>query len=95
MLGVARLGDKTTGTCKTHGAQEGRIVQASQDVLTDSIGTARLGDMIQANCGHTAKIVTASSVTYADSIGVARLGDKGEGTYTCTIISASEDTITD
>lgn len=94
MIGIARLGDKTVGTCKVHGKQNGKIIQASHDTMTDSIGTARLGDMILADCGHTAKIVTASSATIVDSLGVARLGDRGDGTYQCTIVTASSDDLT-
>lgn len=91
-LPVARIGDRTQGVCLQHGPQGGTIVTGSTDVFTNNLGTARLGDMIVADCGDIATIITASTVTYANNLGVARLGDLGAGTYECTIVTGSTDT---
>ena len=99
MRGVARLGDKTIGRCTCHKDpienMPGHIVSASPDTYADHLGVARLGDIILADCGHTAKIITSSSVSFANQLGVARLGDLGGGAcYTCKIITASSDQVT-
>ena len=92
---IARLGDKTIGSCKIHGPGiGGTIITSSTNCYANGLGIARLGDTIKANCGHTATIVTSSTVDYANNLGIARLGDKGSGVYTCTIISGSTDTYT-
>jgi uncharacterized Zn-binding protein involved in type VI secretion len=97
--GVARLGDRTTGTCSdpvhtipiTTG---GTIITASSNVSANNRKVARLGDTVQTDCGHTSLIITASpNVDSNSKLGVARLGDKvGAGPYDATIITASGDT---
>lgn len=93
--GVARLGDRTFGTCSAHPVPlsvGGKIITARTDVLTNNRGTARLGDTVLTDCGHTSKIITASATveTGGRSLKVARLGDKvGDGPYSATIITAS------
>jgi len=93
--GIARLGDATMGTCYCHDSPitvGGKIISASEDHLTNGRGTARLGDTVMADCGHTAKIISAKETEFVNGRGVARLGDNFEGCYVGKIISASEDT---
>jgi uncharacterized Zn-binding protein involved in type VI secretion len=95
--GVARLGDYTIGVCKCHKTPiitGGRIITASSDVITNNRGTARLGDTVLANCGHTGLICTASDKTITNNRGTARLGDNTSGCYNATIITASSDRFT-
>ena len=95
MLGVARVGDRTTGVCSCHKSPinvGGTIITGSPDRILDGRPVARLGDTIEADCGHTCTIVTASSSVITNGKGTARLGDKGgAGCYECTIITASTD----
>jgi len=94
-MNTARLGDLTMGVCKVHGKQKGTIISASPDVFCNGKGVARLGDMVKAACGHTATIITCSPDTNCNGKGVARLGDKVRSdVYDATIITGSEDTIT-
>jgi len=92
---TARLGDLTMGSCKVHGKQKGTIITASPDVNCNDKGVARLGDLVRADCGHTGTIITASPDVNCNDKGVARLGDKVDGIYQATIITGSENTITD
>lgn len=94
MTGVARLGDRTVGTCSIHGANiGGTIVTASGDNMVNGKPTARLGDRVLADCGHVSLIVTSSTNVKANGRGVARLGDLvGAGEYTATIITSSTNT---
>lgn len=97
MTGVARLGDRTFGTCTAHNSPisvGGTIVTASGDTFVNNRPSARLGDKVLTDCGHTGLIVTASpTVDNNTRGGVARLGDMiGSGPYTAKIISASSDT---
>jgi uncharacterized Zn-binding protein involved in type VI secretion len=100
--GVARLHDRTLGTC-SHPSHlpitvGGKIITASGTVNVNNRKTARLGDTVLTDCGHTSIIVTASgtvSSTTERGTKVARLGDSiGNGPYVATIITASTDTFT-
>lgn len=91
------MGDRTIGTCSCHKSPittGGTIVTASQDTLSEARGVARIGDTVLADCGHTGTIVSASQLTITNGRGTARMGDKTEGCYVATIISASENTLT-
>jgi len=102
--GIARLHDRTLGTC-THPSHSsprlnmgGKIITASSDVNVNSRGVARLGDTVLTDCGHTSTIITASG-TVTSTLGrgqqAARLADKvGNGPYNAVIITASVDTFT-
>lgn len=94
MTGVARLGDRTLGTCSVHGDNiQGTIVTASGDTMVNGKPTARLGDRVVADCGHVALIVTASPSVNANGRGTARLGDLvGADEYIGRIITASTNT---
>lgn len=98
MTGIARLGDRTLGTCTAHRSPitvGGTIVTASGNTFVNNKPSARLGDKVLTDCGHTGLIVTASpNVDNNTRGGVARLGDMvGAGPYTAKIISASGDVI--
>lgn len=97
MRGLARVGDRTIGTCVCHDTPitvGGTIVMGSPDTFTNNLPQARLGDTVRADCGHTGKIVTASPTVFANYLGVARLGDQTSGCYNATIVTASPDTFT-
>lgn len=91
MAKVSRLGDIVTGYCSsgTHGSQSGVIISASSDVLANSIGVARIGDIVQAGCGHTGTIVSGALKTNANGRAIARIGDSFSGTYSGTIVAGS------
>lgn len=87
---VARLNDRTTGVCAIHGPIGGEIITASTDTLTNTPrGTARIGDTVRADCGHTGEITTGSPNVEANLRKVARIGDKFEGTYSGEIITGA------
>lgn len=53
---------------------------------------ARLGDLVQADCGHIAYVITAAHLTQANSRGYARLSDLVQGPeYKGTIVTCSPD----
>lgn len=94
-VGIARVGDRTTGTCYCHPVPinvDGTIITGSTDTFVDNLPVARLGDVVKADCGHTGTIVTSSSSVFCNNLGVARLGDQTSGCYESTIITASTDT---
>jgi uncharacterized Zn-binding protein involved in type VI secretion len=98
-LGVARLDDRTFGTCSDPSHRSpiqvgGKIITASSNVSANNIPVARLGDTVLTDCGHTSLIITASSNTDTNNqAGTARLGDLiGAGPYSATIITSSNDT---
>jgi uncharacterized Zn-binding protein involved in type VI secretion len=98
--GVARVGDRTHGTCYGHITPlsiGGTITSGSGKVITNGKRTARIGDTVTADCGHTGTIVSGSGKDIADNGAkpVARLNDKVSGTYVATIITASDDVIAD
>lgn len=96
--GVARLNDRTTGTC-SHPSHEvpitigGRIITASGDTKANGRGVARLDDIVLTDCGHRSKIITGSGDTKTNGRLTARLNDRvGAGPYSARIITASSDT---
>lgn len=92
MSNIARIGDKTLGTCYAHRTPitvNGTIITGSPTVKSQGFNVARLGDAILSDCGHKSKIVTASSNSRANGLGIAKIGDKGDGVYKCTIITGS------
>ena len=83
------------GTCYCHDSPisvGGKIISASETRFVNGKGVARLGDTVQADCGHTGKIISAKETEFVDDRGVARLGDNFNGCYVGKIISASENT---
>lgn len=97
MRGVARLGDRTQGSCSQHGSNVGgTIISCSGNYIANDRGVARLADVVLADCGHQALIITACSTVQANDRGVARLNDLVKGQeYTGVIVSASTDTMAD
>lgn len=94
MRGAARLNDRTIGDCDVHGPNiKGKIITASNNIEVNGRGLARLGDEVEAECGHVAKIITASGTEDPnDKKGTARLNDKvGDSPYKGKIITASND----
>jgi len=93
---TARLGDRTHGVCYAHDSPltvGGTIITASPNVFTNNRGTARIGDIVLADCGHQSSIITGSPTVLANNRLVARIGDKTDGSpYDAEIITASPDT---
>lgn len=91
---VARIGDATFGVCRIHGNQNGRIISCSGNVFANALGVARLGDAVQADCGHVDYIISGSSTVYANGMAVARVGDRigQSGIYTASITEGSTNT---
>ena len=105
MRGIARIGDRTFGTCShpSHGipiATGGTIITGSPDTYDQNRLLARLDDQVRTDCGHTDFIITASETITNDQGAtrkVARLGDLvgRDGIYNATIITASPVTFGD
>lgn len=93
--GLARLGDRTLGTCTCHDEPitvYGTIITASPDHTVNTRGQARIGDTVQGDCGHTGIIITAKPDHLVNNRLAARLGDEFRGCYSGVIITASPDT---
>jgi uncharacterized Zn-binding protein involved in type VI secretion len=94
MPAVARLNDMSTGVCSCHKdpiSTVGFVITTSPDVFANSLGIARIGDIILASCGHIGIIVTGSSSVFANSINLSRIGDTTVGCFVSTIITGSSD----
>lgn len=97
MPAVARLGDKTFGTCyhpshKVPPAVSGTIVSCSSLTTCEGMGVARLGDKVKTTCGHYGSIVTCSGNSSETGEGIAHVGDKVSGVYKATITSGASKT---
>ena len=96
--GIARLGDKTHGTCSDSSHDKpievaGKITTASGNHFVNKRGVARVGDIVKTECGHEGKIITGSGNLITNGKSTARLGDKiGNGPYEAKIVTASPDT---
>lgn len=94
MRGIARIGDKCKGTCRSHRNPievEGIIVSGSPDCFINGRAIARIGDKVISSCGHEGIIVSGSPDAFVNGRGHARLGDKFEGAYSGIIISSATD----
>lgn len=95
MPAVARLGDRTFGTCyRDHSGAEGlqtftgggTITGGSPDTYAEGKQVARRGDEVTADCGHKSKIVGGSATVYTNNKATARRGDAvADGPYLAEI----------
>lgn len=99
---IARIGDRTDGTCyhPSHLVPlgvGGTIITGSPTVLTNNVPTARLGDLVETDCGHIGKIITGSTIDITNNILTARLGDSidTDAPYKAVIITGSTNVIAD
>ena len=88
---VARLNDACSGNCRFHGKQDGIIVEASSDITVNGLGVARVGDKVQANCGHFGVISDNGFNVKANNKSIARKGDSTEGDFIAQITGSSTD----
>lgn len=94
---IARIGDRTQGTCfhPSHPPLDigGTIITGSPNVFTNNIPTARLGDLVETDCGHIGKIITGSTVDITNELLTARIGDviDTDAPYKAVIVTGSTD----
>lgn len=79
---VCRIGDP--------GDHGGQIITGSSDVLTNGIGTARVGDIYDCAAHGPNPIVSGSPDVMVNGAGVARVGDVTQ--CGATLIAGSPDT---
>jgi len=72
---VARKNDRVVGFCKIDGFQLGEIIETSDDVYVNGKGVARIGDLVEANCGHRGRIVTGKTDVKTNGKATARQND--------------------
>lgn len=99
--GLARVGDRTFGTCRhpSHSSPiqvGGTIISGAPSVTASNISDARIGDLVVTDCGHLDVIISASPTVISNSVGTARVGDLtgGRGIYSAVIISGDPRTTT-
>jgi uncharacterized Zn-binding protein involved in type VI secretion len=100
--GIARIGDRTDGTCYHPShlvplAIGGTIITGSSKVVCDGNRlAATLGDEVETDCGHIAYIITATAKVLIGHKAqfVARLGDQIDdgAPYKAKIVTASNKT---
>jgi uncharacterized Zn-binding protein involved in type VI secretion len=71
----------------------GVVISGSPDVLIGGLPAAKMGDLVQGNCGHFGTIISGASDTFSNGIPVARMGDIAQGCLLVTLISGSSDTL--
>jgi uncharacterized Zn-binding protein involved in type VI secretion len=79
---IARVGDPWAGICKCHDSPisvTGVIISGSSDHFSGGAAVARIGDIVQATCGHTGAIVTGSSTDFTNGIAKAHVGSQTDG----------------
>ncbi len=94
----ARLTDIWAGICVCHippVGMAGPIVTASDNVIINNLGAARLHDVVIGFCGHPGIIVAASNDVIINNRGAARIGDPVVGCTIGAIVTGSENTKSD
>jgi hypothetical protein len=100
MPATARVGDRTYGICYHSSHRNpirvgGAILTGDAKDLVDNQMSARMLDLVRADCGHISKIITGSPKTFSIQAS-ARIGDNvGAGPYIATIITGSPKTFSD
>jgi uncharacterized Zn-binding protein involved in type VI secretion len=94
MQNIARVTDAFAGVCTCHPPSPpigmgGVIITGSNDVLSNSLGNARLGDFVIGFCGHFGIITSSSDLVETNEIGNARTGDAVVGCLIGTIVGGS------
>ncbi len=96
-LGIARINDMVSCVCCCHQtciSTVGYFITSSDNVISNQLGTVRIGDMAICDCGHPTFVVTGSDVVLVNSIGVGRITDTVSGCPVGTIITSSENILT-
>jgi len=92
---LCRKTDVATGTCYSHTIPRsitGTISNGSGTFEIDGLPGARIGDLVDFDCGHQGVISTGSPTCVIDGKGAARVGDSvvGNGaSLTATLITGS------
>lgn len=101
MRGLARVGDRTFGTCSHPSHRRpiqigGTIIAGAPNVTAGNIADARIGDGVLTDCGHFDLIITASPNVISNGLGTARVGDStgALGIYNAVIITGSPNVTT-
>ena len=95
MPDVARVGDPWSGICKCHDSPisvTGQIISGSPDHFSGGPAVARIGDTVQATCGHTGLIVTGSGTNFTNGKGKAHVGSTTDGVCLVGSITAGNPT---
>jgi len=95
---VARVSDIWVGTCYACSGNpqvSGIVITGSPDVLTNDRQTARVGDIVVGNCGHTGIIITGCNTVFANDREVAALTDLVGGNVNGIIVTGSTDVVED
>jgi uncharacterized Zn-binding protein involved in type VI secretion len=71
----------------------GTIVTSSSNTTANSLGVARLTDIVVGYCGHIGIIVSASGDIKVNDLGMARVGDAVVGCLTGIISTGSGDSL--
>jgi uncharacterized Zn-binding protein involved in type VI secretion len=91
-LGAGKIGSVVDGycSCSDHKEQTGIVVSGSGNVITNGLGTATVGSVVVANCGHSSIIVSGATTVFANGLGAGKIGSVVAGDcYTGIVISGS------
>jgi uncharacterized Zn-binding protein involved in type VI secretion len=91
---VARVTDAFAGVCVCHPPAPpipmgGVVMTGSNNVLSNGLGNARIGDFVIGFCGHFGVISSGSGIVKANEIGNARNGDPVVGCLIGVLVSGS------
>jgi len=98
MSQAATLTSVANGQCCCHSdptciSMTGTIISGSPDVFISGLSAARMGELVQGNCGHFGTIISGAADTLSNGIPAARMGDLVYGCLIMDIISGPSDTL--
>lgn len=77
-MGIARVGDTLTGTCRSHSPHRtwhGVFSVGTGGFTVDGMDAVAVGDEGNTDCGHHFRVVSGSSVLTGMGKVIARIGD--------------------
>lgn len=86
---ISRLGDTATGVCAVHGPVPGEITSSASKSKCEGVLIARVGDTVEASCGHTGVIDKGSSSVLTEGAETARIADTFSGIYSGEIVGGA------
>lgn len=96
-LSQSRLTDIGVGVCYCHHHPRdtvGQVITCSPNVFCNSLGVARLTDIVLGDCGHIGELVTGSPTVFANGLSLSRITDHFEGCFVGELVSGSPNTFT-
>jgi uncharacterized Zn-binding protein involved in type VI secretion len=90
---VSKVNDQCQGFCIVCECyMTGQILTGASTVIVNGVPVSILNSIVQGSCGHIGTLITTSK-NIAQSLPIGRLGDSFQGIFTGSVITGSNNVI--